>query len=378
VFAEWLLLAPATGLAYDLDKWITGLKVTPFVSQRIEYETNVFQTPEDEQDDLIFRTLPGIAVEWKRGQDAISAAYNAEILKFLNLSGQDNTHHFFGGQVKLELGRFTVSVREDFANTSDPSGSELTGRIESTTNVLSSEVLYKVTDRLSLGGNGAWNYVKYPEFPQLDRNEYLIGPVATWKVVPKVDLLLSYVHGEKFFEGEFAFRDVTRDLVLAGVRGDITPSLWANFRIGYEYRRPETSGLHDYRGLVFGGDWVYKPTERLTLSVWMERSVQESSFVFQPYYVATFGGASAAYRFTPALTATVRLSGGLDSYPIKDVFEPGKFRKDTFFGAGGGIGYDVQKWLRVGAEYSHLRRSSNFDFFDFTDDKVSLFATVKF
>jgi hypothetical protein len=287
----------------------------------------------------------------------------------------------------------TVNVRDDFVNTSDPAGSclgafagtcqqsvntELTGRIESTTNALVSTAEYRLTDRFSVGLNAAWAHVSYPAFPQLDRDEYLAGASVFWRAFAKADLSLNYYHGQKFWDSAFAFRNVTRDLVLVAVRGDITPKLSSTFRFGFENREPKTSGLPSYRGLVASGDWSYRPTERLTLSLVTDRSVQESTFGHQLFYVATTGSISATQKFGAKLAATLQFSAGDNSYPGKETVNgQTKWRQDTFLGWGGGIAYDIQQWLRVGADFSHTSRSSNFRVFNFQDDKVTIFATLQ-
>src|SRR5689334_7596370 len=43
-----LTCAPA--LAFDLGQWVPGLKVSPFLSERVEYDSNVFQTPSHSKD----------------------------------------------------------------------------------------------------------------------------------------------------------------------------------------------------------------------------------------------------------------------------------------------------------------------------------------
>jgi hypothetical protein len=245
-------------------------------------------------------------------------------------------------------------------------------------NMLIPEARYRLTERFSVGINGWWRHVNVPTVPQLDREEYLAGVSVFWKAFPKADLQLNYNRGETIFDPGFAFRDVTRNLFLVAVRGDLTPKLSSTFRIGYESRQPKTSGFKSYNGLVMGGDWIYKPTERLTLTLATDRSVQESTFGNELFYVATTATVMATQQFGPKLMATLRFSAGDNSYPGKETVNgQTKARQDTFLGWGGGISYDIQRWLRVGADYVHTLRSSNFRVFDYQDDRLSLFATLQ-
>src|SRR5213594_467167 len=61
----------------------------------------------------------------------------AEFLHFMDMDKQDATHVFLLGKLALNFpGGLSLAVKEDFAHTTDPPGTELTGRIKSTTNVL--------------------------------------------------------------------------------------------------------------------------------------------------------------------------------------------------------------------------------------------------
>ena len=118
-------------------------------------------------------------------------------------------------------------MRNDFVKTSDPPNTELTGPIESLTNVLAPEAEYRLTTRLALGANYSWTYVRFPTEPvaaaDLDRDEHLFGASVFWKIWPKADLRLNYNYGTKYFSIQ-TDRDVTRHQILLGVRGTSRPS----------------------------------------------------------------------------------------------------------------------------------------------------------
>ena len=131
-----LLWSPA--MAFNLDEWVPGLRVSPFLSERVEYESNVFQTPSHSEGDVIYKTMPGILVDYTFGPHSLSAGYRAEILNYATLTDQNNTHHIAAGQLRLDFPRTLIDVKNDFTRTSDPPGTELSGPVLSTTNVLKS------------------------------------------------------------------------------------------------------------------------------------------------------------------------------------------------------------------------------------------------
>ncbi len=361
-----------------MGNWVPGLKVSPFLTERQDYETNVFQVPTGAQADVIYRTIPGFLIDYTAGPHSLSAGYRAEILRFVDLGSQNTEHHFGVGQFRLDFPRLLVNLRNDFAFTSDPPGTELTGRIESTTNILTPEVEYRLTDRFSTGVNYEFTHVKFERrVAQLNRDEHLFGGSVFWKFLPKTDLRLNYSHSEKDFAT--SARNVTRNLVTLGLRGDLTAKLSSTFRIGFESREPERRGLNSFNGLVTDGDWTYRPTDRTTISLFTNRGPAESIFFNSLFFVTTSGTLLANHQFNPKLSANLRLTGGLNEYPTKvSLGGRPKFRQDTLFGWGAGAEYDIQPWLRVGGEYSHTRRDSNFSAFDFKDDKITGKITLQF
>ena len=367
--------------ALDLGEWLPGLKLSPFIGERVEYQTNVFQVPSHSQDDVVFKTIPGFVADYTFGPHSISAGYRAEILKWLQLTGQDTVHHIGVAQVKLDFPRLLVNVRDDFTRTSDPPITELVGRILSTTNVLAPEVEYHVTARLSVGANYSWTRVSFDDEAvavDLDRDEHLMGPSVFWKVFPKTDVRLNYNFGITQFRVS-ADRDVRRHQLLAALRGDLTPKLSSTFRIGIERREPRSSSRLGYTGLIMGGDWLYRPTERTTLSLVTDRSVQESTFGDVPYYVSTSASVALHQQFFGKLTATLRVTAGMNDYPSKQTLNnQTKWRKDEFVAFGGGLDYEIQPWLSVGGEYTHTGRWSNFAPFKFQDDKFTGKITLQF
>lgn len=375
----FLLVVSSPALALDLGDWIPGLTLSPFISQRIDYETNVFQAPTRAQDDVILVTVPGFVLEFKRARHSLSAGYRAEILRFLDLERQNTEHHSAGGQLRLNFPRLQVSLRDEFTSTSDPPGTELTGRIESTTNVLAPEVEYRLTPRFSAGMNYSWTHVNFERtVDELDRNEHLIGVSVFWKFLPKTDLRLNYSYG--LLEAVSATeRDALRHAVSVGLRGDLTAKLSSTFRVGFETREAERRALTDFSGYTLGGDWTYTPTARTTIFLLTDRSVQESTFRSNLFFVSTTGTLVAEHQFVPKLSTTLRLTVGMNDYPTKEtVGGRTDFRNDILLGWGAGMRYGIGRWLQVGAEYSHTRRNSNFKEFDFEDDKIAATITLKF
>jgi hypothetical protein len=368
-------------MALDLGQWIPGLKLSPFLSERVEYDSNVFQTPSHTKDDIIFKTIPGFVADYTFSPHSISAGYRAEILRYLDLTNQDTVHHIGVAQLRLDFPRTLLTLRDDFTRTSDPPGTELTGRILSTTNVLKPEGEYRITSSFSTGLNYSWTRVRFDDRPigdLIDRDEHLIGASVFWKFMPRGDVFFNYSYGISSFT-EADDRDFTSHNITIGLRGDITSKLSSVFRIGYTREDPVHGNQTSYNGLIFGGDTTYRPTDRLTFTLSTQRGRQESVFGTNAFYVTSNATLSALYQILPKVTLTARLGGGINDYSTKQTAD-GKtdFRHDSFILAGAQADYDIQPWLRVGLEYLRTSRDSNFPSFRFVDDRITARGTLQF
>ena len=380
-------VTPGASPAVDLnavwpDLGLPGFKISPFISERVEYESNVFQAPSRSQDDVIFKTIPGFVLELPLGRHKVDLGFRAEILRYLDLGSQDTEHYFVLGNLLLDFpGGLTVGLKEDFARTSDPPGTELTGPIDSTTNVLSPSAEYGFARRYAIGLDYVWANVDFDDdsVSALDRNEHTVGVTGFYRIQPKTDLLANFSYGIKEFENDRS-RDVTRYIGAIGVRGEITSRLVSTFRVGYEVRDPDRGRLGSYSGVVIGGDVVYTPTERTRITLVADRSIQESVFTNNVAYLANLLTLSAEHFLTPKLLISGRLFGGNGDYFEKAAKVNGSFdwRNDWVYAYSIGVEYQIQRWLGVSADYTHSRRDSNFDNFDFKDDIVGAKVTLSF
>ncbi len=387
---------PAPASALDFEEWVPGLTVTPFVSEKVEYESNVFQTPNNTRGDTIFKTIPGFLAELSRGPFGASVGYRAEILNYVTLTNQNTTNQFGVAQLKLDLPRLKLQLRDDFIETTDPPGSELTGPIKSQTNVLAPTAEYRLTERFSIGTNFAWTHTRFPStsagssspnaqqnqvVQQLDGDLQTGGATLWWKFAPKADGGLSAQYGAQTFEND-SNRNYRVATVALALRGELTSKLASTFRIGVEHWESSHGSAPSFTGLIMGGGWTFQVAERTQLTLTTDRSPQLSVFENAQYYISSSAWVGARHEFPGRkLVAWLRVGGGVDDYNTKQLTANGvttKYRQDTLAGAATGLDYVIQPWLRTGIEYSFKQRTSNFRQFDYDDNKVSARITLQF
>ena len=386
---------PWQARALTFEEQIQGLTVTPFLSQRVEYESNIFQTPNRTRGDMIFRTIPGFLADLTRGPFSLSAGYRAEIINYLTLSDQNALNQSGVIQLKVDMPRLKLQLRNDFTETTDPPGSELTGPIKSQANVLSPAAEYRLTERFSIGASYAWTHVHFPAtsaspgspndqqnqaVQQLDEDDQLAGATVWWKFLPKSDIGLSLQYGTQRFSNSSS-RNTQREIVGLVLRGDLTAKLSSTFKIGIEHQEA-SSGGPAFTGVVTGGGWTFQATERTQFTLNTDRSPQVSVFESAQYYISSSAWLGVRHEFpSRKLAVSLRVGVGEDSYNTKQPTANGvttKYRLDTVLGTAVGVDYAIQPWLRTGIDYTFKQRTSNFNQFNYDDNKISGRITVQF
>ncbi len=395
-----LLALPAGPVwALNFDEWVPGLTMTPFVSERMEYETNVFQTATGAKGSMISRTTPGLLVEYGRGTLQLGAGYRAEFVEYYNLTGQDTVNLTGVAQAKVALAKLQLLFRDDYVQTTVPPGTELTGPIESTTNTLAPTAEYRLTERFSVGANYTWIHIHFPasssgnstdetlqtqqnqNVQQLDRDEQIGGVTLIWKALPKADIGLGYQYGTKDFSSASSKRDATIQILSGQLRGDVTSKLSSTFRIGILHRNEVHGVAPNFTGVTMGGGWVYRLSNRTSFTLDTDRGVQESAFESAQYSVTSSATLGVRQEFTPKISASAKVAVGTNAYNTKQQVRNGpqtKWRNDDLFGGTLGLEYAIQPWLRAGLEYGYQQRTSNFSQLNYDDSKFSGRITVQF
>lgn len=382
-------ILPSPAWALSFEEQFQGLTVTPLLSERVEYNSNVFQTPNNTRGDLIFKTIPGFLANLSRGPLAASVGYRAEIINYLTLTGQNTTNQVGVVQLKLDMPRLKLQLRDSFIESTDPPGSELTGPIKSQTNVLAPTAEYRLTERFALAVYYAWTHIHYPAtsaradspnaqqnqaVQQLDENDQVGGATVWWKNLPKSDIGLSLQYRTQSFSND-SNRDTREESVGLALRSNLTAKLSSTAKIGIEHRESVSGVAPGFTGITMSGGWAFQATERTQFTLNTDRRLQESVFESAQYYISTSASLSVRHQF-PArkLTAWLRTDAGQDAYNTKQPTANGvttKYRLDTLVGASTGLDYVIRPWLRTGIEYSFRQRTSNFPEFNYADSRIS-------
>ena len=243
---------------------------------------------------------------------------------------------------------------------------------------------YTVRERITLDVNFRWFMVDYkddPQYDQFDRDDYTIAGTFFYRIMPKTSLLgeVDYVHGRATTNPAFAVdRDSDGWRFWLGVKGDLTAKTTILLKLGWEWKDYENparkTGTDSSPKATLSGSTA--SLRRSGSSAVAQTSSRRSRG--RTTTSATYGGVEVRHFLSERLIVRVRALGGVNHYP-EDVLArraDSADRNDVFFEAGVSLKYQMRRWLAFELGYNFLNLNSNFNEFDYTDNRIK--ASVLF
>lgn len=382
--AMWTGLVLLAVLGFVGSASAQGLQVGPFrvlpsLELSVEYDDNILLTKDDTIDDIIFHITPGILLELPSRKYAIRLGYQADILQYVDNTDLNTIHHavLADARVGFNMG-LGLRLTDRFLITDDFSGfpvPELTQRVERWENTLDVGMDYTVRERFTLDVGYRWFMVDYKddpaEFDQFDRDDHTITGTLFYRVLPKTSVLgeVEYNIVRYDIPSVAADRDSDAWRFKVGIKGDLTAKTTILLKVGWEWR--DYDNRQDWDGLIAELNVIWKYREPSEVRLFAARANVESLFEGTNYYVSTFGGAEVRHFLSERLTLRVRGLGGVNDYPQDAALGAGSAdRSDVFFEGGVSLKYQMRRWVAFELGYNFLKLDSNFNEFDYTDNRV--------
>ena len=376
------IVAPA-GVAHAQGNIELGpFRILPSIELSGEYDDNVLLTPRDEISDFIWIISPGIAVELPSRRYSARIGYRADILRYTDNDELDTVHHTILGDARVNFaGGLGLRVSDQFLITDEFGGfpvPELTQRIDRTENTLTAGGDYTLRERYTIDLSYKWFVVDYEdEFNDLDRQDNVIRGTFFVRVAPKTSVLGEADYQWIRYDEPASARAKDSDgwRFKAGVRGDFTAKTSGILKIGWEWKDYESPAQEDWDGLILEAEVIWKYREPSELRLFAGRANLESltddiNVRRNNYYVTNFGGAELRHFLTSRLILRIRGLVGVNDYPDPAAIGQTEERSDFFYEVGIGVRYQIRTWLAVEAGYTRLVRDSNFNDFDYADNRI--------
>ncbi len=374
-------LFPLLALGQPSEGFSLGENTRLFVLQSAEvrYDDNVSFAGSNGQDDLVYLFTPGVELNYdagiSKGLLIVSGnlvryddhpAYNEDLLSIVgDYSYQGAAHRLQALAAYREMSQAMATIRNR----------EQAIRQNSTTASL--EDLWAYSAKTKLGVGVTYDATGYPSSVYADRESFGVPVDVYFAASPKLDLSVGYRYRNTQVDelpGATRSWDSEDHFINVGAKGDFTPKLSGQVRVGYGIRDLDVASSTSQLGLMGSLTYVYSPKTSFDFTASNDFSNSELG-TSQEALSMRAGG---RFEFNPQWSARAGLSWQSTKYAL--VPTPGLTgsRKDDFFVGDVGVVYALSEVISFQAAYIYRENSSNRAGLDFNNNILSVGASLRF
>lgn len=333
-----------------------NIRVKPYASYTGEWDTNVFLTEHDHKDDYINRLNWGASadVPLEGGKYVLGGEINSESEWFSTYDKEDHTDWNFVGRGAFNFNNFSVNVFNDFRDTSDRSGTELTSRVERKENYLDG-LLEIPFGEFFLENEASYFYLNFDDkaLDNFDRDDIRDIPRIGYNLGPRTQVLAEYSIMHIGYD-HASDRNAWDHEWALGARGFLGNADLISYQVwgGWQIRNYNSDNIKDFSSFVFRANAEYRPSDLSRIFVDAHRTVDESVTQTNSFLVRNDLGAGWRRQLSENIGA--ELKGSIGFYDYSD------HRRDFFWEPMIRFNYLLPgKFAHLFAEYRFSQRASD-------------------
>ena len=351
--------APFMAVGDNAELFLTG-------AATLQSDDNIYLDAKNEKSDTIYSFTPGVDLVFGKGSITTGNVYfREEIRRYSSNGNQDVELANVGARTSYDNGvtkaGFNAAYTELAQNDNDI---RVSGDIvhRNLTN-LAANVEFGFSEKTSLGTGISFDRTDYGPSSYSDSNIWSLPVDVYFKASPKLDWSAGYRYRSSQLSG--AGLDSTDHFLNLGARGEFSPKLTGQIRLGYTRRSLDVGGDENLFGV--DGNLIYAFSEKTTYRFNIGNDFGSS------------GTGDSTKNFTLGLSVSNKMSeqwsftGGLSLRKI-DYAK----RSDDYVEGLVSVNYALSAMLNFGASYTYRNNTSDLATAEFTNSVFSLGANLRY
>ena len=352
--------APFMAVGDNAELFLTG-------SVAVRFDDNIFLTGTNQQSDTVLSFTPGFELAFGKGSATQGSVYfREEIVRYSDNDNQDTSLSHFGFNSQYDNGKTKVGFLANFDQiaANQPGTTPALGTIaQRDVTTVKANTEFAFSEKTKFGTGIGYDKTDYAPASFTDSKAFTVPLDVYYEMSPKLDMSAGYRYRDTDLTG--AGRDEKTHFLNVGARGEFTPKMTGQIRIGYNKRSFDNGG--DQTGLGVDTRLSYAMTEKTNLSFGVDNDFSNS------------GGGEA----TKVLNRTVGLQSALSeqwnfsaNLGLRTVEYAN--RDEDFFTGLFNVSYVYSTYLNFAASYSYQNNDSTAAGGDFKDNTFSFAANVRY
>ncbi len=366
-----LTAAPMVSIGNNMDLFFNG-------RASVEMNDNITLDPSNELDDVVFHFVPGIEINFGRGQTNgdFTIIWQEDFVRYTEEDQFDSQQTSIIASGSYETPKFSggvnLSYLERQSNTNNVNfiGSLIQQDIVN----LGANGEWVLSPKTSFGGGLKYTDISYKGFAEAiipDRETLTLPINFYYSISPKLDFSAGYQYRDVDIEDQTGApgNDPEDHFLNVGLRGEFNPKLTGNIRVGFQERSFSVAGQDDESSLAVDGELIWEASPK----------TQVTTRLFSDFGIGGAGGSIEQRGIN------FDLDYGLSQLWFMNAnlgFENSDYvnstREDDLINFGVGVRYVPNEYVTVSAGYSYSDNDSSLAIADYSQNILKITASLRY
>ena len=330
----------------------------------VSVDDNIYLRSSGEVDDTILSFAPGLDLVF--GQNAATSGniyYKHEFLKYTDVSQQDTNLANVGINSRYENGKSKFTFGASYAEMAQNEVSAPGSIIDSTKTNVSAIGEVGATEKTAFGGGVRYEKTSYDSAGMTDSDIWTVPLDVYFDYSPLLQASLGYRYRSTELSGSaIGSKD---HFFNVGARGEFTPKLKGQIRLGYVMRKFDNG--RDDSSLGADADLTFEASDKTSLKLGFSND----------YGSAATGASTETTSYSVGLTSKVDEQWSWNAnLAYRAIDYPN--RADDFLQGSVGVGYTYNSFVKFGGSFTHKSNSSGSAAFEFDNNVFAVTADIRY
>jgi hypothetical protein len=353
-----LSAAPFVALGDNAELFLTG-------TVSVSADDNIYLRRANEVNDVIFTVAPGFDLVFGRNAATTGNFYFREdIVRYTDNDKQNTSLTNVGFHSLYNNGKSKFDFAASYAETAQNDTSAPGDIVDRTLTTVKAQSEFAVSQKTVIGVGASFEKTDYTAGPGYrDSNVWSVPMDAYFEYSPKLAMSVGYRYRSTDLTGSAI--DSKDHFFNLGARGEFTPKLVGQIRVGYSKRNLDNGS--DDSSVGIDSNFNYSFSEKTTYTLGVTNDFGSSALGES---TKAFGvNVAAVNRLDEQWSWNANLAYRSTDYPS---------HSDDLLQGGVGLAYVYNNSINFSAGYSYKKNTSNAANFEFTNNVFNLAANIRY
>lgn len=362
------LLLPAAAVAEPLLSFGPDVPLFLTASVSVRHDDNVLLSPTDKVGDTIYLFIPGVDLHYSGAEASTGITFSEQFSRYAKEHSLDDELANLAANIgyKGAQANFSASGSYQQIDQTTTTATNLDQTVKHTIEEVGVNAEGALTAKTRIGVTPSFTRVEFPEVGFTNSDLWSLPVDFYYGVTPKTDVSVGYAHNKTTTADGLG--DANSNFFNIGARGEFTPKLSGQVRVGFSELKPVGAATTRQLGVESTLNYAYSP--RTSFSLYANNGFAPSAAGNQTEVFSA--GLSGSFELSQQWSLAI--AGGVSS--TKYLIIPP--RTDNFWNGSILLTYIVTSNFDLQASYLYRKNVSTLELVTFDDNLATLTAACRF